>query len=266
MTLPPTILTGWLLVAGCFAGLWLLARRQANAGWVDVGWSLTLVLLVGWYAAWIDGILWRKLLYFAISAFWGLRLGIYIMRRLLRESREDPRYAFLRDHWGASANRNFFFFFQVQGIANLLLTAPVLLLMQAPQSAFTVFDALGALIIAGSVTGESIADRQLAAWKADPANRGKTCRRGLWAVSRHPNYFFEWLHWTGYPVMGLVLLGTPLAPWWFLTLLGPAVMLVLLLQVTGIPYTEKQALKSRGEDYRRYQREVSPFIPWFPKA
>ena len=115
----------------------------------------------------------------------------------------------------------------------------------------------------GAIYGESVSDRQLAAWKADPANRGKTCRQGLWAVSRHPNYFFEWLHWMAYPVLGLALLGTPLAAWWPITLLGPVIMLVLLLQFTGIPYTEKQAIRSRGEDYKKYQREVSKFFPWF---
>lgn len=266
MSLPLVMLTGLLLVSFCFTVLWVVSVRQNNAGWVDVGWSLTVVLLVGWYAFWVDGILWRKAVYALIPALWGIRLGLHILLRLLREKREDPRYSFLRNHWGARADRNFFFFFQAQGLANMLLTAPILLLMHVPVRHLSHADVLGVLLIIGAVVGEAVADRQLARWKADPANRGKTCRRGLWAVSRHPNYFFEWLHWMGYPVLGLVLLGTSLAPWWPLTLLGPVVMLILLLQFTGIPYTEKQALKSRGEDYRAYQREVSPFIPWFPRA
>jgi len=112
--------------------------------------------------------------------------------------------------------------------------------------------------------GERLADRQLDAWKADPANQGKTCRRGLWAWSRHPNYFFEWTHWLAYPLMGGALFASGLGAWWPLTLLGPAVMLALLLRGTGIPHTERQALKSRGDDYRRYQQEVSAFIPWPP--
>ncbi|MFP4541313.1 MAG: DUF1295 domain-containing protein, partial [Opitutales bacterium] len=76
---------------------------------------------------------------------------------------------------------------------------------------------------------------------------------------------FEWTHWLAYPLMGVALLGTPLAPWWPLTLLGPIVMLALLLRGTGIPHTEKQAVKSRGDDYRRYQEEVSAFFPWPPR-
>ncbi len=266
MTIPFIVLSGWALVALCFLALWILAVRRRNAGWVDVGWSFSLVLLVGWYALQADGVPWRRLFYFLLVAFWGCRLGWMILRRLLREASEDPRYRFLRDHWGKRADLRFFFFFQAQGVANLLLAAPFLLLMHLPRPAPVAADFLGTALILLAVVGETIADRQLAHWKADPANKGRTCRRGLWGVSRHPNYFFEWLHWTGYPVLGLALLGTPLAVWWPLTLLGPVVMLVLLVQVTGIPYTEKQSLKSRGDDYRAYQREVSAFFPWFPKS
>lgn len=266
MTIATIVFSGWLLVACCFYLLWKRSVREANAGWVDVGWSLTLVLLVVWYAVWVDGVVWRRAMYLLIAGLWGIRLGFHILRRLLREDHEDPRYAYLRGHWGKAADRKFFFFFQAQGIANLLLAAPILLLMHLPRKDLSVFDLLGIILIGLAVYGESVADRQLARWKADPANKGKTCRTGLWGVSRHPNYFFEWLHWVGYPVLGLGLLGTALAAWWPLTLLGPAVMFLLLVQFTGIPYTEKQAIKSRGEDYRRYQREVSAFFPWFPKT
>ena len=260
------IFTGWILVASCFYLLWKRSVREVNAGWVDVGWSLTLVLLVGWYAVWVDGVTWRKGLYFLLAGFWGIRLGWHILHRLLKEDCEDPRYAYLRDHWGSDADRNFFFFFQAQGLANLLLAAPILLLMNLSRPELSIFDVLGTLLIFLSVYGESVADRQLSEWKSNPRNKGKTCRKGLWGVSRHPNYFFEWLHWVGYPVLGLALLGTGLAVWWPLTLLGPLVMLLLLVQFTGIPYTEKQAIKSRGDDYRKYQKEVSPFFPWFPKT
>jgi steroid 5-alpha reductase family enzyme len=257
------VFSGWAIVALVFLLLWRLAVVQRNAGWVDVGWSFTLVLLVAWYAIWADGIVWRRLFYFLLAAFWGLRLAWHILSRLRREHDEDPRYRELRQHWGEQADRNFFFFFQAQGFANLLLAAPILLLMQGQRAGLSVFDVLGALLMLGAVFGESVADRQLIRWKADPANRGKTCRKGLWAVSRHPNYFFEWLHWLAWPVLALVLAGSSLASWWPVTLLGPAIMLVLLLQFTGIPYTEKQAVRSRGEDYKKYQREVSKFFPWF---
>jgi steroid 5-alpha reductase family enzyme len=115
------------------------------------------------------------------------------------------------------------------------------------------------LVWALSLGGESLADRQLAAFRADPANRGHACRAGLWRYSRHPNYFFEWLHWFAYLLLGAG------SPWWWLALAGPLLMGVSLVWFTGIPYVEAQSLRSRGEDYRRYQQETSMFFPWFPK-
>jgi steroid 5-alpha reductase family enzyme len=108
-----------------------------------------------------------------------------------------------------------------------------------------------------AVTGESVADAQLARFRTDPVNKGMVCSDGLWRYSRHPNYFFEWAHWWAY-----VLIGGGAA----LTWLGPVAMLVFLFRITGIPYTEKQALRSRGDAYRDYQETTSVFFPWPPKA
>ena len=108
---------------------------------------------------------------------------------------------------------------------------------------------------------ESLADKQLSQHRN--TQPGVTCRSGLWRYSRHPNYFFEWLHWWSYPLMatGLGLSGKSTWAVW----LAPLLMLLFLYRLTGIPYTEKQALKSRGDDYRRYMKETSAFIPWLPK-
>ncbi|MDE2345901.1 MAG: DUF1295 domain-containing protein, partial [Gammaproteobacteria bacterium] len=107
--------------------------------------------------------------------------------------------------------------------------------------------------------GESIADLQLARFRANPANRGRTCRHGLWRYSRHPNYFFEWLHWFAYVCLAI---GSPIA---WLAWSGPVVMYVFLRWISGIPYTEAQALRSRGDDYRAYQQSTPMLLPWFPK-
>ena len=108
------------------------------------------------------------------------------------------------------------------------------------------------------MVGEAVADAQLTAWKRDPKNRGVTCRVGLWACSRHPNYFFEWLTWIAY---ALVATATPMG---WLGWIPAGLMLFFILKVTGIPPTEAQARKSRP-DYADYQREVSAFVPWFPR-
>ncbi len=107
--------------------------------------------------------------------------------------------------------------------------------------------------------GLAVADRQLARFKADRGNRGRTCCRGLWRYSRHPNYFFESIHWWAYAPLAW---GTSFG---WIALVVPMLLLYFVLFVTGIPPTEAQSLASRGEDYRRYQRTTSRFIPWFPR-
>ena len=119
------------------------------------------------------------------------------------------------------------------------------------------FAALAIWVVA--FAGELTADRQLLAFKTNPNNKGKTCQAGWWRYSRHPNYFFEWVIWVAYALFATA------SPWGWLAWLCPATLLYLLFKVTGIPATEAQALRSRGEAYRRYQQTTSAFVPWFPK-
>ena len=109
------------------------------------------------------------------------------------------------------------------------------------------------------MAGEAAADAQLNKFKSDPSNKGRTCQVGLWRYSRHPNYFFEWLIWVAF---ALFALASPGGCW---GLLSPALILYFVLRVTGIPATEAQAIRTRGEEYRRYQQTTSAFVPWFPK-
>ncbi|MEO5959624.1 MAG: DUF1295 domain-containing protein, partial [Opitutaceae bacterium] len=117
----------------------------------------------------------------------------------------------------------------------------------------------GAALWLVAIGGEALADAQLAAFKRAPANKGQVCDTGLWRASRHPNYFFEWLVWVAYFVFALA------SPWGWFAIVGPASILYLLLRVTGIPMTEEQSVRSKGDAYRRYQQTTSAFIPWWPK-
>jgi steroid 5-alpha reductase family enzyme len=118
----------------------------------------------------------------------------------------------------------------------------------------------GAALWLFALLGESAADLQLARFKADPSTRGRVCDVGLWRLSRHPNYFFEWLVWCAYFLFALP------SPWGWTTVSCPLLMLYFLFRVTGIPATEEQALRSRGEAYRRYQRTTSAFVPWVRRS
>jgi steroid 5-alpha reductase family enzyme len=110
-----------------------------------------------------------------------------------------------------------------------------------------------------AMAGEGTADAQLNRFKSDSSNKGRTCQVGLWRYSRHPNYFFEWLIWMAFALFALA------SPGGWCGLLSPVLILYFVLRVTGIPATEAQAIRTRGEEYRRYQQTTSAFVPWFRK-
>jgi steroid 5-alpha reductase family enzyme len=250
---------GALLLALLQGGLWWHQSRTRNAGWVDVGWAFGLAVMAVLAAALGQAPPERRLLVGLLGGLHGLRLGLHLARRVATDPHEDGRYQSLRAAWGAAANTKFFFFFQAQALLDVLLGLPFLLAAGNPRPSLHPLEWAGAALWALAWAGEALADAQLKAFKARPDAPGRACRAGLWRYSRHPNYFFEWLVWMAY----LLIAWT--APWGWTSLLVPALMLYFLLRVTGIPYTEAQSLRSRPEDYARYQGETSAFIPWFPR-
>ena len=252
------LLTGWIAMAAMMAALWLVQRARRDAGVVDVGWAAGLGLLAVLDAVASGGDPLRRALVAVMAGGWSLRLAWHLLADRIVGKPEDGRYRTLRARWGERAQARFFVFFQAQALLDVLLSLPFLVAMRGG-GRLGATGVAGVLVWATAVLGEAAADAQLARFRADPANRGRTCRAGLWRTSRHPNYFFEWLHWWAYVLLAI---GSPA---WWVALVGPALMLAFLLKVTGIPATEAQALASRGEDYRDYQRTTSAFIPWFRK-
>ena len=251
----------WVFLGACVmmtAG-WLWQKRNDNAGIVDVLWSAGMAASALYYAMVLPDAPLPRLLVGLLGGLWGARLAMHLARRVFSEE-EDGRYRNLRKRWNGS-QRNFLLFFLAQAGFVACFSFPFWIAAHNPIGKWTAWTVLAIVTWLVSVAGESIADGQLSAHRRDPANKGKTCRTGLWRYSRHPNYFFEFLHWFTY-VFLVVGLG---AGWVVASLAGPALMLAFLYRVTGIPYTEAQALRSRGEDYAEYQRTTSPFIPFPPK-
>lgn len=255
----------WLLLvigAACASGLmvvlWALAVRIGDASHVDVGWAYGIGGVALLYSALADGSGQHRLLVAVLAAIWSVRLGTYLLVNRIIGKPEDGRYQELRRRWAPHVNRAFFLFFQAQAAFIAVFSLPFLLVaVAAGEVSWPAW--AGAALALASIGLVSLADRQLAAWRTDPTNKGKTCRAGLWSWSRHPNYFFEWLHWVAWAVIALTV------PYGWIALVVPAFLLFLLFKVTGIPETEAQSLRSRGDDYRRYQQEVSVFVPLPPK-
>lgn len=241
-----------LLFAACF---WL-ARRIDNYGVVDVVWSYAFGALVLFYAAAGEGWAPRRILLAGLVLLWSLRLGTHLARRVAgHHPEEDSRYRQLREDWRANFAAKMFGFFQLQALSVVLLSIPFLLVARHAAPAFHPLELMAAALWLAALAGEALADHQLAAFRRDPAHRGRVCDEGLWRHSRHPNYFFEWLIWVAYALFALT------APWGWLGLLSPLVILHLLLRVTGIPQAEASSLASKGNAYRAYQRRTNAFFP-----
>ncbi len=256
----PLLLLALAALCIAFAGLYAVARRIDNYGVVDIAWSYAFGALAAFYALAGPGWPVRRALVAAMAVLWSARLGTHLAVRVLgHHPVEDGRYQQLRQDWAAHFAAKMFGFFQLQAVSVVLLGAAFLLACLNPAPALHPLEIAGGLLWLGALSGEALADAQLAAFKRSPANRGRVCDTGLWRYSRHPNYFFEWLIWVAYFVFALG------SPWGGLAVIGPASILFLLLRVTGIPMTEEQSLRSRGDAYRRYQQATSAFIPWFPR-
>ena len=252
-------LFGAAIVGGMMLALWIVHLIIRNAAIVDVGWAAGLAVLSIFYAAAGSGYGARKWAIASMAGFWGLRLAAYLLFARVIGQAEEGRYLQLRKEWKTYLPLRFLFFFEFQALLDVLLSLPFLLACVNVSTPLRTIEKIGAGIWLVAIIGEAIADHQLNRFKRDPANKGRTFRGGLWKYSRHPNYFFEWLIWVGYAVFALG------SPWGWLGLISPALILYFLLGITGIAATEEQALRTRGNEYRNYQRTTSSFVPWFPK-
>jgi steroid 5-alpha reductase family enzyme len=239
-----------------FAAVYALARWIDNFGIVDIAWSYSFVVLAAIYAALGTGWPVRRALIAALATAWGLRLGTHLLVRIARKHpEEDGRYRQLRKDWGSAFRAKMAGFFQLQALSVVILGYPFLAACSNPAVGLRPLEWAGALLWLLAISGEALSDAQLSWFKGDGANKGKVCDVGLWRYSRHPNYFFEWLIWVSY------FLYASGSPWGWVSILSPACILFLLLRVTGIPATEEQSVRSKGEAYRRYQERTSAFVP-----
>jgi steroid 5-alpha reductase family enzyme len=249
----------WAITAIAMVALWFLQRRTRNAAVVDAGWSYSFAIAAIVFAFGGTAPRAQTLPLTLMVLMWSIRLGTYLLKtRVLGEVEEEGRYVTLRRRWAPNVDRAFFLFFQAQAALAALLTIAFVLPYVDPAPGIRALRWLAVFVFSIGLTGEAMADAQLHQFKRDPTNRGRVCDVGLWRLSRHPNYFFEWLIWVSFFLYSLNVGG-------WIAIVAPAIILYTLFRVTGIPATEAQARRSRGEAYRRYQATTSSFVPWFPR-
>lgn len=253
-----TLLYGTIAVFATMSITWLIQLKYKNAGIVDVTWSYNFALLAYLYFIFSDGFYDRKVLITSMAFVWSLRLGTYLYRRNVGKT-EDARYTQLRRKWAPNEERMMLGFFYLQGVLNLVLAMPFLLIVTNPYPKIHVLEWIGFCIWIIAICGESLADWQLSKFKKNPANSGGICNVGLWNYSRHPNYFFEWIIWIAFFIVALA------SPYGYFAILSPIIMLWFLLKMTGIPATEEHMLRTRGKAFEEYMQTTSAFIPWIKK-
>jgi len=262
VSIPALVGISFLMVWGHMTLAWLvsLVKRDASVARVaDVFWALGFVVLAWAMFSFTDGYAPRKYLVGILTTIWGLRLAGHIVLRAWGQG-EDYRYQPMRD---ASGPRfwwtRYFKVFLLQGFLLGLASAPLLAAQfYGTPARLTPLDIAGVVVWGVGFFFEALGDWQLYVFKRDPANKGEVLDRGLWAYTRHPNYFGETLIWWG---IFLIALATPYGYW---SVYGPIVITVLLLRVSGVTLLEQHQVQ-RKPQYAEYIRTTSAFVPWFPR-
>lgn len=259
MTVAESLFISLLLILGSMTLLWLFSLAKRDASIVDAFWGIGFVLIASFYFFISDGADFRKWLVLILVAIWGLRLSVHILRRNWGKG-EDYRYRAWREEAGKSFWWiSYFKVFLLQGVILWVVSFPLLAAQSSlAPSSWTFFDLAGMMLWSIGFFFEAAGDFQLSRFKRNPANQGKVMRRGLWAYTRHPNYFGDALVWWGYYMLALA------APsgWW--TIISPVLMTWLLMRVSGVTLLEKNLTVAKPE-YKDYMECTNAFFPWFPR-
>jgi steroid 5-alpha reductase family enzyme len=273
--LPDLLLVAGSVVVAAMVVLWAISLMIRNASIVDLFWGFGFVLMawVSWLAAgrpsgldimvrpdipvigrqvvgeagWVRG---SVLL--VLVTVWGLRLTGYLAWRNIGKG-EDFRYAAMRDRWGPRFPLvSLGTVFVTQGILMWVVSLPVLAGM-VEGGRLGVIAVVGVALWGTGIVFETVGDAQLARFKADPSNAGKVMDRGLWAYTRHPNYFGDFCVW-----WGIYLVAFTVGTWW--TVVGPATMTILLVRFSGVATLER-TIATRRPGYTEYVRRTNAFFP-----
>ena len=250
-----------LAVALIFVIQWLAfipAFLLQDEGFYDLTGSLTYIsvtILAVALSPEVDG---RSILLLVLVVVWAGRLGPYLFRRI-RKAGKDERFDRIKPSFVRFLNA-----WTVQGLwVSLTLAAALAAITTTAREAIGVVTVIGALVWVAGFGIEATADRQKSRFRADPANKGRFISGGLWAWSRHPNYFGEIVLWVGVAIVSVPVL----QGWQWVTLISPVFVTFLLTRVSGVPLLEKRADEKWGgqEDYEAYKSRTPVLVPRPPR-
>ncbi len=242
-----------LIIWLCMTILFVLAIIRKDNSIVDVFWGLGFVIVSVYSLIQSGEIDIRKIIVNLFIAVWGFRLSLHILNRNQGKG-EDFRYKAWRDRWKWFYVRSYFQIFILQGAIMLIISFPVWYINFSSGHLLGVWDLVGLILFGTGFLMEVTADSQLAEFKKRPENKGKLMTTGLWAVSRHPNYFGEALLWWGLAFYALSV------PGGWITLISPLLMTILLRYVSGVPMLE--ARQQSHPDWNEYQKKTPVFFPF----
>ena len=246
-----------LAVLSYMTVLFVVALFKKDNSIVDIGWGPGFILVAALTFFFWRGTTARQLLANGLVCVWALRLAVHIMARN-RGRGEDYRYANWRRTWGRwFVPRSFLQIFMLQGFFLMIIAIPLILINRPGAGGLRLLDFTGAAVWTLGFLFEAVGDFQLKAFKADPANKGRIMDRGLWRVTRHPNYFGEAVMWWGIFLVALS------APGGWAAIVSPLVITGLLLRVSGVTLLEKKYAGNPAS--ADYVRGTNAFVPWFPR-
>ena len=240
--------------------VWLVSLVRRDASIVDIAWGPGF-LVAAWAYRLVSGdeATPRQLAFLTLLHVWGLRLALHLLRRNWGHP-EDRRYRRMRERSGSFWRASLFKVFWLQAVIAWIVSAPVgVVLLSGGPAALGGLDGLAAAVVALGLIFEAGGDWQLARFRRDPANRGRVCDVGLWRYTRHPNYFGDALAWWGFYVFAAATPGG----WW--SAVGPLLMTVLLVRVSGVAMLEPDLRRSKP-GYGAYVGRTSSFFPWPPRG
>lgn len=241
-----------------FTIVFIIAQIKNNNSIVDMGWGLGFIFIALHGLLTAETITLAGYTIFAMVLLWGLRLFLYISIRNWGKP-EDYRYVAMREKWGNNHPRvqAFFKVFMFQGLLMMIVAAPIHAAFLITTEVNIIWIIIAALFFLIGFYFEAVGDVQLRKFITNPANKGKVMQSGLWKYTRHPNYFGETVMWWS---IFIVIVS---APWGIVSIIGPLLITLLLLFVSGVPLLEKKYMKK--PEFVEYAKRTSIFFPWFPK-